>query len=116
MFNLAGDLLLAVGRQPRDVKRTVTVPALCWRNAAELEDRLHWLRQAMPGLVMPTEALLELLRTQFHAIVGTPQSVIEQLRAYAAAGAEELMILWFSPGDIEGLALLVEHVMPHITT
>ena len=107
---LLDDLLLAVGRQPRDVKRTVTVPALCWRNAAELEDRLYWLRQAMPGLVMPTEALLELLRTQFMAMLGSPESVIEQMRAYASAGAEELIILWFSPGDLEGLALLAEHV------
>lgn len=113
---LLDDLLLAVGRRPQDVKRTVTVPVYCWRTPAELEARLHWLRQAMPGLVMPTEALLDLLRMQFHATVGTPESVIEQLRAYAAAGAEELMILWFSPGDLEGLALLAEHVMPHVTT
>jgi alkanesulfonate monooxygenase SsuD/methylene tetrahydromethanopterin reductase-like flavin-dependent oxidoreductase (luciferase family) len=49
------------------------------------------------------------------AIVGTPDSVIEQMRAYAAAGAEEMMLAWWGLDDIEGLEMLTEHVTPYIT-
>ena len=36
-----------------------------------------------------------------------------QLQAYAEVGIEELMIQWSVTGDIEGLQLLAEYVLPH---
>ena len=48
----------------------------------------------------------------FHAIVVTPEELIATMDHYAAAGADEIMLQWFGVDDIEGLELLVEHVLP----
>ena len=44
----------------------------------------------------------------FAAILGTPERVLEKMQAYAAAGAEEMMIQWFNLDDIEGIAMIAE--------
>ena len=67
---------------------------------------------------MPLDALRNRLRTGSpgpRAIVGTPDEVVGQIRAYAAAGVEEIMVHWSTLDDIEGLKLLAEHVMPHLS-
>ena len=77
---LLDELLRGQGRQPHDVRRTLMVPVLCWRNAQECEARLA------------------------------------QLRSYAAAGVEEVMMQWISLDDIEGITVLAEEVLPHFAS
>jgi alkanesulfonate monooxygenase SsuD/methylene tetrahydromethanopterin reductase-like flavin-dependent oxidoreductase (luciferase family) len=48
--------------------------------------------------------------------MGSPEFIIEQMNAYASAGAEEVIILWFGVNDIEGLEALAEQVLPHFST
>lgn len=38
---------------------------------------------------------------------------VAHLRAYADVGLDELMLHWSVSGDIEGLGLLAEYVLPH---
>jgi probable F420-dependent oxidoreductase len=47
-------------------------------------------------------------------IAGSPEDVLEQLRAYAAAGASEIVCLFNSPDGsvVEQMELLVEHIVP----
>ncbi len=114
---LLDQLIRSKGRQPSDVQRTVMIPVICWRNPDELEHRLSRFRSAVPQFAtMPNEELLEFLRTDLAAILGAPESVIEQMESYATAGAEEMMIQWFSLEDIDGLESLAEYVLPHFTT
>lgn len=114
---LLDELLHAEGRQPSDVKRTVMLSVICWRDQDELERRMNLLRGNVPQVAaMSTEELLEFLRTNLAGILGTPESVIEQMSAYATAGVEEMIMQWLSMDDIEGLATVAEHVLPHFTT
>lgn len=110
------DLLRKNGRQPGDVKRTIFLMVVCYRDQAELDHRLAYLRSAIPGLAGKTNAeIIDYVRTAFRAIVGSPQVVIEQLRAFAAAGVEELMLQWFSLADFEGIKVIAEEVAPYIS-
>lgn len=107
------ELIRANGRQPSDVKRTVMVPVICGQGAADLERRLNMIRSSVPQFAgMSTEELRKFYRTRFGAILGTSEEVVEMLRAYANAGAEELIIQWFGLEDIEGLEALAEKVLP----
>ncbi len=114
---LLDELLRGQGRQPHDVRRTLMVPVLCWRNAQECEARLAQLRSSFSGYAsLPADALLERLRAEDGSITGTPEEVIEQLRGYAAAGVEEVMMQWISLDDIEGITVLAEEVLPHFAS
>jgi alkanesulfonate monooxygenase SsuD/methylene tetrahydromethanopterin reductase-like flavin-dependent oxidoreductase (luciferase family) len=104
-------LLLGMGRQPTDVKRTVAVPILVGRTEAELERSFRGLRRFGPFADM---SLNDLRSTFEHAIVGTPEHVIAQIRAYAAVGVEEVMVNWFVPEDIDGLKHFAEQILPYV--
>lgn len=61
-----------------------------------------------------TEELIAALRDKRNAIVGTPDMIVEQIAAYAAAGVEELMLQWFDLADVEGLRAFAEQVLPKL--
>lgn len=112
---LLDQLLIKEGRQSGDVKRTAAVRVFCGRDEAELEQRLNGLRPYVPAWAdLSPEALLEKVRQTFGgSIIGTPEDVVTQLRAYTDLGLDELMLHWTVAGDIEGLRLLAEYVLPH---
>lgn len=104
------------GREPGDVQRTVMLPVICWRDTADRERRLSLLRGVdAPFSRMSNDDIVDLMKNRLVGILGTPESVIEQMRAYGPAGVEELMIQWWSLDDIEGLEVLAEQVMPYVT-
>jgi alkanesulfonate monooxygenase SsuD/methylene tetrahydromethanopterin reductase-like flavin-dependent oxidoreductase (luciferase family) len=112
---LLDDLLHREGRRPEDVRRTVTITALCGRTPQELEQRVAWFRKGSPEFAaMPLEAVLNIFRGMFQAMVVTPEELIHTMDDYAAAGADEIMLQWFGVDDIEGLELLAEHVLPYV--
>jgi alkanesulfonate monooxygenase SsuD/methylene tetrahydromethanopterin reductase-like flavin-dependent oxidoreductase (luciferase family) len=111
---LLDDLLLAEGRQPTDVKRTLLIPVMCWRDSAELEERMTSFRSTFSfPEPMPNEEIIGFFRTNMAGAWGTPDEVSEQLSAYAAAGVEELIMQWFSMADVDGIATIAETVLPH---
>jgi len=112
---LLDQLLVKEGRQPTDVKRTAAVRVFCGRDLAELERRLSGLRPVFPAWAdLPPEELLQNVRQTFGgSIIGTPEEAVAQLRAYTEVGLDELMLHWTVSGDIEGLRLLAEYVLPH---
>ncbi len=106
------ELMRATGRQLSEIKRTVMVPVICWRKSEELEQYLSGLRQSIPTLAaMSTDRLEKFVKTNLSAITGSPEVVIEQLRAYKSVGAEELIIQWFSLDDIGGLERCAEYLL-----
>lgn len=109
------DLLLAAGRHPTAVKRTIMLPVLCWRNDDEWGQLAQGLGRAWPLLAsFDTDSLLAFLRDRFAAVMGTPETVIEQLLAYAHAGVEEMMIQSIVLDDLLGLEVLGVAVLPAI--
>lgn len=109
-------LLLEVGRQPADIKRTVNIPVFCGRDRAEIERRVRGFRNYGPFATMPLDALLDQLSAMLAAIAGTPEEIVEQIRAYEAAGVEEFIVQWVSTDDSDGLNLLADEVLPHFAT
>lgn len=112
-------LLRREGREPRDVKRTLMVPIFCGRDKDELGQRMIDLQRIFPYVAHTSpDTLLNLARTQFRAmsrpIVGTPEQVVEQIRAFEHAGVEELMVQRFLVDDFAGLHLLAEQVLPQL--
>jgi len=113
--SLLDQLALENGRHPRDIVRTVMHPVICWRDTTERECRLAQLRrEGAPFSGMSNDEIVGMLQNYLGAILGTPENVIEQMRAYAAAGAEEMMITWWGLDDIEGLEILAENVTPYV--
>ncbi len=103
------DLLEAAGRRPEDVRRTLNVPVLCWRTPGELQTRLRSLQRYPEWRDLSTEQMVETLP----GLVGTPEEVVTQIRAYGAAGIDEISMQWTAADDIEGLeALAVEVLQP----
>jgi alkanesulfonate monooxygenase SsuD/methylene tetrahydromethanopterin reductase-like flavin-dependent oxidoreductase (luciferase family) len=113
------DGLLERQDRPRQaVKRTIMDIVVCWRDEAELDRRIGFLRRLRPDFaaLAPTE-LLEALRTLLgHVIDGVPEAIVEEIRAYEAAGVQEIMIDWFEVDDVEGLQVLADEVLPRLTT
>lgn len=112
---LLDQLLVKEGRQPGDVKRTAAVRVFCGKDPAELDQRLRGLHLIFPDwAALSSEERLEKVRQTFGgSVIGTPEEVVEQLRAYTEVGLDELMLHWSVSGDIEGLRLLAEYVLPH---
>jgi len=107
-------LLSDVHRHVGDVKRTYATPVVCGRTPTELEQRVRaWREGVAEWANLPLDALLDIMRNGFKGIVGSPEAVVEQIKAYGAAGVEELVGMWGNE-DIEGLQLLAEEVLPHL--
>lgn len=103
------DLLEAAGRRPEDVRRTLNVPVLCWRTPGELQTRLRSLQRYPEWRDLSAEQMVETLP----GLVGTPEEVVTQIRAYGSAGIDEISMQWTAADDIEGLeALAVEVLQP----
>ena len=47
-------------------------------------------------------------------VVGTADEVVDQLRAYAAAGVQRIMLQWMELDDLEGIEALARLVMPRL--
>lgn len=123
--NLLDDLLRQIGRRPSEVKRTAFLPVFCGRNEEEIKQRLGALYKSLPHLAaLPLQEQLSQMEqiftpifekagASYSLVIGTPDEAIARLRAYADAGAEELIIQWSDANDLAGLRLIAQEVMPH---
>jgi F420-dependent oxidoreductase-like protein len=108
------ELLLEAGRKPGDVKRTMMKAVFFGRDMAELDHRLRW-RAEDPGYAGKSlDEVINIMAHQDNELVGTPDMLIEQIKANAAAGVEELMLQWFDLDDIGGLRAFAESVLPNL--
>ena len=97
-----------------DVRRTLYAPVVCGRSPAELESRVHGFRRFGTMAALQLEPLLASFREWFVPLVGTPEEVAAQIRAYADAGIAEVSLQWFDAEDVEGLEGLAAEVLPRL--
>jgi F420-dependent oxidoreductase-like protein len=97
------ELLDQAGRPREAVRRSVMVGTIFTRSERALKDRL-----AERGLGRE-EAMERGL------VVGTPEMWVEQLSAYAEAGAERIMLQWLDQDDVESLEIIAREVLPTVT-
>ena len=78
------------------------------RDQGEVEERGRWLRAFLPALAnVPLDGLLDELRRR-HWLAGTPDEISYQLKPWAEAGVQRMMLQWYDLDNIGGLALLTE--------
>ena len=80
---------------------------------ANLEQQVHFVRRYLPDMAnLPLADLLTKIRQIDGFLVGTPELLIEQLRAYVDAGAEEIILGCYDYDDDRWLRVFAEQVMP----
>ncbi len=105
-------LLLVAGRDPADVRRSAMLSLYFGRDMAELDRRLSWRHDEPKYAGKPLNVVIEDLKASGGIIAGTPGEVIEQIKAYDNAGADELMLQWWDLDDIDGLRAFARSVLP----
>lgn len=111
---LLDDLIVKEGRAPGDVRRTMMIAIFCGRDAAEYEARLRGPRGRKGNVDLPQAELLDRIRTQTKAIIGAPDDIVAQIRAYEDAGIDEIMAQFLVVDDFDGLRILAEEVVPQL--
>lgn len=99
-------LIIKSGRAPAEVRRTMMLG--CEFDLAE-KDLKQKVKNRTGGKLSPTEL------HQRGLIVGTPDMVIPQIQAYAAAGIQRLMLQWLDLDNTQGLIDFSQHVLPDIS-
>jgi alkanesulfonate monooxygenase SsuD/methylene tetrahydromethanopterin reductase-like flavin-dependent oxidoreductase (luciferase family) len=90
-------LLLAAGRKPADLRRTIMQAVEVGRTEAEVEAKCQaraWAWWREPGL-----------------FAGTKPKLRQRLDEFERAGAQRVMLQWLDLDDIDGLELLADAVL-----
>jgi alkanesulfonate monooxygenase SsuD/methylene tetrahydromethanopterin reductase-like flavin-dependent oxidoreductase (luciferase family) len=98
----------AIGRDPRRLRRSLMTPFVVGEEAAAVQSRIDAQRAMFPSL----PADLAAWRAAGY-IGGGPAEVVEQLKAFEAAGAARFMLQHNSLDDLASLELLARKVLPH---
>lgn len=108
------ELLIAAGRWPEDVQRSVMLTLIFGRTPDEVEQRLEARRQRPELAGKSLDEVVAALHTAGSAIVGTPEAVLRRISDYEAAGAQEIMLQWLDLDDLDGLRALADTVLSQV--
>lgn len=95
------ELLVAEGRKPEDVRRSIMTGCVFARDEAGLQKKLQQYSRSAEEL------------RESGIIVGSGDEIVEQVAAFASAGAARVMFQWLTLDDIDGLEALAETLLPH---
>jgi len=102
------------GRDPATIRRTLMLTLYYGEDRDALDHRLAF-RHARADLAGKSlDEVVDHLFNAGRALVGTPDTIIAQVQAYAAAGVEELMLQYFNQEDIAGLRSFANTVLPRV--
>ena len=96
------ELLVAQGRRPEDVRRSLMTGTIFGRDEAAVAQKLAERNRSAAEL------------RERGMIVGTGPQFVEQIQAYADAGAYRIMLQWLDLDDLEGLTAMAEAVLPAV--
>jgi alkanesulfonate monooxygenase SsuD/methylene tetrahydromethanopterin reductase-like flavin-dependent oxidoreductase (luciferase family) len=106
---LLDEACAAIGRDPATLARSTMAGVLVGRTAEEIAARESALLVAFGADLEDGEAWLEERRTRW--VYGEPESAREQLRAFAAAGIERIMLQDFLPWDLDMIDVMGEELV-----
>lgn len=107
-------MLQAAGRKPSDVRRSVMLGLYFGNDMLEVDKVLSWRRDVPDLADKSLDAVIEIMHTQGYGLVGTPEHIMQQIEAYASAGAEEFMLQWSDMDDIKGLRNFAESILSRL--
>ena len=96
------ELLVANGRKPTDVRRSLMTGLVFGKDQADFEAKMA-----------PRTLSADELRER-GLVVGTGNELVDQLGAFAEAGVQRIMLQWLDLDDMEGLESLATAVLPQI--
>ncbi len=103
----------AIGRDPSTIRHSVMSTYIIGRDRADLRERAAKMRDFLPSLHgLDIDEALAAIRKR--GLVGTPEEVAEQIRGYAALGADLFMLQHFLLDDRDALQLLASDVIPAV--
>jgi alkanesulfonate monooxygenase SsuD/methylene tetrahydromethanopterin reductase-like flavin-dependent oxidoreductase (luciferase family) len=105
-------LILAAGRQPGEVRRTMMTGLFFGRTMDDLERRQQERPAGDELAGKPIAEVVARLRDQTPVVAGTAEDIVPKIKAYEAAGVEELMLQWSDFDDIDGLHAFADAVLP----
>jgi len=94
-------LLETEGHAPKDVFRSIMVNLILGENQAEVERALQ-----------AREMTLETAR--YKGLLGSMQEMVDQLGAYAEAGAQRVILQWIDLDDLDTLEAIAARVLPQL--
>ena len=93
------------------IVRSKNCNIICAATEAEVEEKLARLKDKYLGVI--PEARAEAQVNEFRQLSGTPEQIVEKLRAWEAAGMSYAIVYFPDPGwDLEGLQLFGREVIP----
>ncbi|MCC6615135.1 MAG: TIGR03560 family F420-dependent LLM class oxidoreductase [Anaerolineae bacterium] len=95
------ELAVEAGRQPGDIKRSLMTAFILGKDDADLKRKIAAYPDQSDKLLEPSQ------------IVGTASEVVDQIAAFAEAGASRLMLMHRDQTDMETLELMARDVLPH---
>ena len=101
------------GRDPAEIRRSLMAGFVIGRDAAGVQEHLRRIGAITALGGEDPEITLGGLRERGWP-VGTPDQVVEQVRAYEAAGVQEFMFQHHDQGDLGVLELIASKVMPQL--
>jgi F420-dependent oxidoreductase-like protein len=105
----------AVGRDLSSIRRSLMTGHIIGRHQAEIEQRAARIQAIIPAVRdLTPSAVIERFRGNGW-LVGTPDEVVEEIRARAAQGMERFMLQTHDQDDIEVLELIASEVLPHVS-
>jgi alkanesulfonate monooxygenase len=91
----------AIGRDPDSMRFSAALVLCTGRTEAELSQRAAAIGREVPEL-------------RENGAVGTPDEVVEKLRAFGAAGASRVYLQTLDIDDLEHIELVAAEVAPHV--
>ena len=103
-----------IGRDPASIRYSVMASYLIGRDRDDLRERAMKLAEVLPRLKRDSpDEIIDAARRG--AFVGTPEEVVDQIRAYAALDVELFMLQHFLLDDTDHMELLASDVMPALS-
>jgi F420-dependent oxidoreductase-like protein len=100
---------LALGRDPRSLRRSLMIPFVIGHDAATLQNHIQAHHASSPNWIPDTWAAWR--AAEF--VGGSPAQVVDQLKAYEEAGVARFMLQHNNLDDVTSLELLAREVLPH---
>jgi alkanesulfonate monooxygenase SsuD/methylene tetrahydromethanopterin reductase-like flavin-dependent oxidoreductase (luciferase family) len=101
-----------IGRDARQVRRSVATGVLVGRDASDLERRAQRMRGCVPPLA-DTPDVVSAARGMGW-LAGTPETLLAGLRDFQQAGVERVMLGHYDLANVETLVVLAETVLPSL--
>jgi F420-dependent oxidoreductase-like protein len=100
----------AIGRDPRSLRRSVMLPFVIASDTAVLRDYVRAHHAMTPEWIPTTWEAWQAAGF----IGGSPQQVLDQLKAFEAVGVQRFMLQHNQLDDLGSLELLASEVLPHV--